>query len=65
MTFESFFCMNKGPVTFSAIDVSVPLHDWLNRCVWGRFIQSQNSKVKEIVDEEYRYVIHLLCIINI
>ena len=47
---------------FPTVHFVLQLHDWMNRCVWRRFIQSQNSK--EIIEEE-NYVIHLLHIINI
>ena len=47
------------------LSVALQLRDWMNRCVWGRFIQSQNSKVKEIVESENHFVIYLLCINNI
>ena len=50
---------------YSTLSVALQLRDWMNSCMWGRFIQSRNSKVKGSVDEENRYVIHLLCIINI
>ena len=35
--------------SYSTLSVALQLRDWMNRCVWGRFIQSQNNKVKEIV----------------
>ena len=34
---------------YSTLSVALQLRDWMNHCVWGRFIQSQNSLVKEIV----------------
>jgi hypothetical protein len=34
--------------SYRTLSLALQLRDWMNRCVGGRFIQSWNSKVKEI-----------------
>ena len=50
---------------YCTLSVALQLRDWMKSCVWGTFIQSRNSKVKECSIVVNRYVIHLLYIINI
>ena len=35
---------------YCTLSVALQLHDWMNRCVWVRFIQSEKSRVKEIIE---------------
>ena len=35
--------------SYCTLSVALQLRDWMNRCMWMRFIQSRNSKVKEII----------------
>ena len=55
---------NCEQFSYCTLYVGLQLRDWLNRCVWGRFNESQNSKVTEIIEYGNRYVIYLLRIIN-
>ena len=47
---------------YCTLSVALQLRDWMKCCVWGTFIQSRNSKVKEssIVDKSLRnsFIIH-------
>ena len=35
--------------SYCTLSVALQLCDWMNHCVWGRFLQSWISKVQEIV----------------
>ena len=49
--FYLLIIVKKNCVQFSyrTLSVALQFRDWMYCCVWGRFIQSRNSKVKEIV----------------